>query len=112
MELYEHCDCGDGDCILAERRRNRALAALVPELVAEIRRLHSWDGLMSILDQHYRESVFPTLPDDPDRDPGPRIISLIRNLDAAQAEVKKWQFMFEHGGDHMCDECWPEDDDE
>lgn len=28
---------------------------LVRELVAEIKRLHSWDGLMSILDKHYRE---------------------------------------------------------
>lgn len=57
------------------------LISLAESQAAEIQRLHSWDGLMSILDGHYRESVFPTEADNPDRDPGPRIISLIRNLD-------------------------------
>ena len=36
------------------------------QLQTEIERLHTWDGLMSVLNEHYWESVFPTLPDDPD----------------------------------------------
>lgn len=51
-----------------------------PQLVAEIRRLHTWDGLMSLLDEHYPVDIFPTEPDRDDRDPGPRIISLLRTV--------------------------------
>lgn len=40
-----------------------------------------WHGLMQILDQHYPESTWPTGEDDPERDPGHRIVSLIRLLD-------------------------------
>jgi hypothetical protein len=47
-------------------------------LIAELRRLHSWDGLMSLLDEHWPDDIFPTLPDDDQRDPGPRIVSLLR----------------------------------
>lgn len=59
------------------------------QLQTEIERLHTWDGLMSVLNEHYWESVFPTLPDDPDRDPGPRIVSLIRTVDGLRAEVER-----------------------
>jgi hypothetical protein len=69
-----------------------AARSLVPELVAEVERLHSWDGLMSLLDTYYPEDIFPTQPDDTDRDPGPRIVSLIRYLDAARAENEQlWE---------------------
>lgn len=54
---------------------------LVTELVAEIERLHSWDGLMELLDEHWPEDIFPTLPDTDKRDPGPRIVSLLRMVD-------------------------------
>ena len=64
-----------------------AARQLVPELVAELKttraeleRLHSWDGLMSLLDEHYPEDIFPTLEDRLDRDIGPRIISLLRQI--------------------------------
>ena len=50
----------------------------VPALLAEVKRLHSWDGVMSLLDEHYPETIWPTLPDREDRDGGARIISLIR----------------------------------
>lgn len=43
----------------------------------EIDRLRSWDGLMSILDDHYPADVF----DGSSGDPGPRIIVLIREID-------------------------------
>jgi len=61
-----------------------AARSLVPELIAEVERLHSWDGLMSLLDEHYPEDIFPTMADRDDRDPGPRIISLLRMLDRAK----------------------------
>ena len=51
------------------------------DLIAEVEGLHSWDGLMSLLDEHWPEDIFPTLDDTDKRDPGPRIISLIRSVD-------------------------------
>jgi hypothetical protein len=42
-----------------------------------------WDFLMEMLDRNYPQSVFPTLPDDETRDPGPRIVSLIRQMTTA-----------------------------
>lgn len=63
----------------AEMTRHVALDH-APQLVAEIRRLHTWDGLMSLLDEHYPVDIFPTEPDRDDRDPGPRIISLLRTV--------------------------------
>lgn len=47
---------------------------------AVLRELDTWDTLMVLLDQHYPPAVFPTLADDPGRDPGPRIVSLIRRI--------------------------------
>ena len=67
-------------------RPYREVVEILESLAEERARLHSWDGLMSLLDEHYRESTFPTLPDDDARDPGPRIVSLIRHLDAARVE--------------------------
>jgi hypothetical protein len=52
-------------------------------LLADWNRLHTWHGLMSVLDQHYP----PNVPLGPDSDPGPRILALTRALDAARAEV-------------------------
>jgi len=56
------------------------------ELTAEVDRLHTWPGLMSLLDEHYPASIFPTEEDRADRDDGPRIISLIRHLDQVRGE--------------------------
>lgn len=66
---------------VADARFIAAARSLVPELVAEVERLHSWDGLMSLLDEHYPEDIFPTEEDNDGRDPGPRIVSLIRQLE-------------------------------
>jgi hypothetical protein len=44
---------------------------------AELERLHTWAGLMSLLDEHYPADV----PLGPDNDPGPRILRLTRELD-------------------------------
>lgn len=51
---------------------------------AEVRRLHTWDGLMSLLDAHYP----PDVPLGPDSDPGPRILRLTRELDAIRRRVR------------------------
>lgn len=56
---------------------------------AELDRLHSWAGLMELLDEHYPADLIPTAPDDPARDAGPRIVSLIRRVDAAEAAVER-----------------------
>jgi hypothetical protein len=48
----------------------------------------SWDGLMALLDAQYPENVFPTLEDRPDRDNGPRIVSLIRQIHQLRQETK------------------------
>ncbi|AVI04339.1 hypothetical protein SEA_NORMANBULBIEJR_83 [Mycobacterium phage NormanBulbieJr] len=60
--------------------------SLVPELIAEVERLHTWDGLMELLDEHWPADIFPTLPDDDKRDPGPRIISLLRWVSRLRAQ--------------------------
>lgn len=56
---------------------------------AEVERLHSWEGLMSLLDEHWPESMIPTLSDDVSRDPGPRIVSLLRWVEALRAQVER-----------------------
>lgn len=58
-------------------------AHVAAEVVAA---LGSWDFLMALLDQHYPESIFPTTLDNPDLDPGPRIVSLIRVIDQLRRE--------------------------
>lgn len=71
---------------------------LVPELVAEVERLHTWDGLMSLVDEHYPTSIFPHFagaPDNPDRDPGPRILSLLREVERLRAALNR-----------ECDAAW------
>ena len=59
----------------------------LPDLIARVRdaeakneQLHSWDGLMALLDEHWPTDIFPTEADRDDRDPGPRIVSLVRRV--------------------------------
>lgn len=56
---------------------------------AEIERLHTWDGLMSLLDEHWPETILPTLPDEAARDAGSRIVSLIRWVEMLHTEQKQ-----------------------
>jgi hypothetical protein len=65
MNQYQHWDYG------------RAVTELL-ELREENERLHSWGGLMELLDEHWPEDIVPTLEDDVYRDTGARIVSLIR----------------------------------
>lgn len=66
----------------------RTALARAEKAEAELARLHSWDGLMELLDEHYPEDLIPTTPDDDLRDRGPRIVSLIRWLDRERAKVR------------------------
>ena len=63
------------------------LIDLVEAQAAEIDQFHSWDGLMSLLDAHWPEKIFPTRRDHPARDPGPRIISLLRTVEAQSKQL-------------------------
>lgn len=77
-------------------------------LAAEVRRLHSWDGLMSLLDEHWPADIFLTRPApedyheplyrrDPDgtpgqyvrANPGAIITGLIRWTDRLRREVEE-----------------------
>lgn len=76
--------CGLGSIRIEDAEFIAAARMLMPELVAEVERLHTWDGLMSLVDEHYPTDIFPHfagVPDNPDRDPGPRILSLLREVE-------------------------------
>lgn len=53
-------------------------------LLTEVERLHSWAGLMSLLDEHYPADVFTGDSDDP----GPRIVALTREVERLRAAVE------------------------
>lgn len=78
MERARHCrECGNFD-------------AMHGELLAELERLHSWAGLMELLDEHWPEDIFPTVHgDDERRDAGVRIVSLLRWVDQLRAAEAK-----------------------
>lgn len=63
----------------------RALPELLDKLEDSVPK--SWDGLMMLLDEAYPDDIFPTQDDRPDRDCGPRIVSLVRHLDEARQEL-------------------------
>lgn len=78
----------DAEFIAAARTLVPDLTSALKGAQAEIERLHSWDGLMALLDEHWPADIFPTMPDREDRDPGPRIVSLIRWVDQLCAELE------------------------
>lgn len=55
--------------------------ARIAELEAERDRLHSWDGLMELLDEHWPADVWPMLEDDHKADVGHRVTSAMRWID-------------------------------
>lgn len=97
--------------------RERAMRATVIDVLdlrdalaaarAEIDRLNTWDGLLSILDEHYPAEVFEKSPD-----PGARIVTLTRHLAAAREENGRLREALEKYGRHQkhCaayEEAWP-----
>jgi hypothetical protein len=65
-----------------DRLRNRIAA-----LEKEGAELHTWGGLLELLDEHWPEDIFPTEPDSETRDPGPRIVSLLCWVERLRAEL-------------------------
>jgi hypothetical protein len=73
----EHLRCETVASVRADRDR----------LAAELAELHTWRGLMSLLDEHWPADVFDGSPDS--RDPGPRIVALMRQVDLLRRELEK-----------------------
>ncbi|MFG3340558.1 hypothetical protein [Glycomyces sp. NPDC048151] len=69
------------------RRRYHQLRQELDEAHGEVAFHHSWDGLMALVEQHYPENIFPTIAGPDQRDPGPRIVSLVRWVDRLRAEL-------------------------
>lgn len=67
------------------------LRAKVADLEDQMEHMVSkdWPGLAEILHHCYPEDVFPTLEDNPARDLGPRVVSLLRLLDRERAKVAR-----------------------
>ena len=59
-------------------------ATILAGLADAVEQLQTWDGLMSLLDEHYPSDVFVG---GESSDPGPRIVGLVRELDAERARV-------------------------
>jgi len=72
----EHLRCETVASIRADRDR----------LAAELAELHTWRGLMSLLDEHWPADVFDGRPGV---DPGPRIVVLMRQVDLLRRELEK-----------------------
>ena len=67
--------CNEREC-----ETGKSVGGWAAHVAAEIVEHASWDLLMAILDRHYPEDIFPTMEDFEERDPGPRILSLIRRI--------------------------------
>lgn len=102
-------NCGNADVA------NQIAAAhnCMPELLAEVGRLHTWAGLMSLLDEHWPETILPTLEDHPGRDTGPRIVSLLRWVEQQRAEVERLRAAITKLADDLAahNQTTPDDDD-
>jgi hypothetical protein len=55
----------------------------VERLRAELDRLHSWDGLMELLDEHWPADIFT----GESGDPGPRMIVAMREIDRLRSDL-------------------------
>jgi len=69
--------------------RQKRMSKENTDLRAEIDRLHTWAGLMSLLAEHYPPEVF----DGSSSDPGSMVVRLTRQLDSLRR------------GEFMCAKC-------
>lgn len=88
-------DCPRSDVDIYRASKRYEVRGLVPadtiarlEQELEDERTPSWWKLMAHLDKVYPEWLIPVGPDRPDRDPGPRIVTLIRLLDAERKRAE------------------------
>lgn len=68
------------------RRYVRELVAEVRRVQAEVERLHSWAGLMELLDEHWPADIWPMLENDRKADAGHRVMSAMRWIDRLKAD--------------------------
>jgi hypothetical protein len=89
---------------------NHETARAVNDLLAELDRLHTWPGLMSLLDEHYPADVQL----GPDDEPGPRILALVREVDRLRKERDEVAAtlppLCAHCGERNRDGCYSEHD--
>ncbi|WP_026923306.1 hypothetical protein [Glycomyces arizonensis] len=78
----------------------KQLSAALDEARGEVAFHHTWDGLMALVEQHYPEGIFPTVASPDTRDPGPRIVSLVRWVDQLHARNAD---LHRRLGEHMDD---------
>lgn len=74
---------------------------------AEVERLHSWAGLMSLLDENYPADIV----DGSSGDPGPRTVVLARAVDAERALADELAEALREALDYVPDyfkQKWPE----
>lgn len=90
-ELRKLADKGEADPQYGPSLRYtdaiRSAADTIEQLQKQVEKLQTWDGLMGTLDKLYPEDVVPTLPDSETRDPGARIVSLLRKVEKLRAEL-------------------------
>lgn len=73
----------------AERGDQLAVVDRIASLGRFLADTQTWDGLLQTLDKHWPESFIPTKEDDPERDTGARIVSLLRWVSQLRAEVAR-----------------------
>ena len=66
------------------KARIRELEAERDALAVDAERTRSWEGFMSLLDEHYPASIFTGCSGDP----GPRIVALVRENEAQRVELE------------------------
>lgn len=93
---YNQCcgSCTGGAGNWQDVDARKALAALRSEGYEVVERDRfvpkTWDGMMELLDTVYPTSIFPfSAEDNPQRDPGPRIVSLIRRINEIRQGVRR-----------------------
>jgi hypothetical protein len=72
------------DKIMALTRDLKQALAEQDRLVGQLDALHSWQGLMSLLDEHWPAEIFK----GSSGDPGPTIVFLVREVDRLRREVE------------------------
>ena len=87
------------------RREHDPAVRDVLALTGEIRRLHSWGGLLSLLDQHWPADIFPMAEQldaakSTRRDTGPVVLGLIRWVDKLTAERDRLRAALQDIADH------------
>lgn len=85
--LLQLADEIDGQASISARPGQLAdLERIAARLRAEHRRIHSWAGLMSLLDEHYPSDIFVG---SYGGDLGPRMVTLIRECDALRLQIRR-----------------------